>query len=125
VAVDGDASIQTTNPNTASQWIVAVANTQTDWALEGSPNGNLNGFLTVNAGPVGPAVEVPPGTNNVVLPDVFHAAANLDLATYGGRTFIKPLRVTLASTPSGMRRRSRFVCLSRVSQDLTSPTADL
>jgi hypothetical protein len=37
----------------------------------------------------------------VLIPNAFHAATSLPIDTYGGRTFQKGIKVTLASTPSG------------------------
>jgi hypothetical protein len=100
------ASIRITNENAASQWIVAVADATgpfTSVPPDPADNTVLNAHLSVNAHPMlnGNAVEVRPGTTEVLLPNTFAAGAGLPLADVGGVEFRKAIRVTLASTPAG------------------------
>jgi hypothetical protein len=101
-ASNGTAAVSTTNPNSQSQYAVSVASGPGRFLEENGTNASpAENWLSVNAGPLTPAIEIPPGTTTIQIPAVFSLAADAPLASFQNARFRKDITLRLASTPSG------------------------
>ena len=61
----------------------------------------IRSHLSVNAPDLGTAIEVPPGTTDVLIQQTFALSQTAPLADFQGRKFKKAIQLRLASTPGG------------------------